>query len=78
MTARPARRETADVPARADLVREARALGIDLTEVVDQALAAAVRARRRDAWVAENRVGFESYDRFVAAHGVFGDGKTLF
>jgi antitoxin CcdA len=71
-------RKPTNVSARTDLVSEAKALGINLSELFESALENAVREARRKQWVEENRQAFADYDRFVETHGVFSDGKRLF
>ncbi|UEM18719.1 type II toxin-antitoxin system CcdA family antitoxin [Skermanella mucosa] len=71
-------RKTTNVSARAELVAEAKSLGIDLSEVFEEALENAVAAARRKCWIAENRQAFGDYDRFVEAHGNFNAGRRLF
>lgn len=52
------------------LVAEARALGIDVSEAAESAVAAAVAARRRELWLAENAEALESSNSFVEQHGL--------
>lgn len=58
---------------RADLVRRAKALGINLSEVLDAALSRAIAEADRAAWLAENQEAIESYNARVREHGVFSD-----
>ena len=78
MTRGTALRKPTNVSARAELVAEAKSLGISLSEVFEVALENAVAAARRKQWIEENRQAFEDYDRFVEAHGVFSAGRRLF
>jgi antitoxin CcdA len=71
-------RKPTNVSARTDLVSEAKALDINLSEVFELALENAVRDAQRERWVEENRQAFSEYDRFVETNGVFSDGKRLF
>lgn len=73
-----AQRKPTNVSARADLVAEAKSLGINLSEVFETALEASVREARQRRWVEENRDAFADYDRFVETNGVFSQGKRLF
>ena len=54
----------------AELLDEAKALGINLSATFERALEDAVRARKREQWLAENREGIEAYNAHVAEHGV--------
>lgn len=57
----------------ADLVRRARALGLNLSQIVEAALAAAVREAEQRRWLAENERAIDQYNAFVERHGAFGD-----
>ena len=63
---------------RADLVREARAHGVNLSQVLEQGLAEVLRERRRAAWLAENERAIDRYNARVAKKGVFSDGWRKF
>lgn len=52
------------------LLRDARENGVNLSAVLERALAEE-RARR---WLAENKPAIESYNHGVEAHGVWSDG----
>ncbi len=71
-------RKPTNVSARPELVDEAKSLGINLSEVFENALEVSVQEARRRQWGEENKEAFADYDRFVAANGVFSKGKRLF
>lgn len=71
MTAK--RKAATNLSLRADLVDEARRLGVNLSEVCEAALAEVVRCRRQERWLEENRDAIETYNADVARRGVFGD-----
>ncbi len=58
---------------RADLVEEARALGINLSRTLETALTAEVKKAKEKKWLEENRAAIEAYNREVAEHGLFSD-----
>jgi antitoxin CcdA len=58
---------------RSDLVRRAKALGLNLSDVVDAMLEEAVRAAEREAWLRENRRAIDEYNALVERRGVFSD-----
>ena len=64
-------KRAANLSVNAELLDEARALDINLSATLEQALADAVRARKREAWLADNREAIEGYNAWVAEHGVF-------
>ena len=67
-----------NVKARADLVSEAKAYGINLSAAFETALESAVKEARIARWQEENREAFAAYDRRVQTNGVFSDGKRRF
>jgi antitoxin CcdA len=72
------RKVPTNLSVRGDYVREARALGLNLSEIVEQALEQALRERRRESWLEENRESIEKYNERVAKRGVFSDAWRRF
>jgi antitoxin CcdA len=70
--ARP-RKVPTNLSLRADLVRRARALQLNLSEVVEAALERAIRDAERAAWQAENRAAIAGYNAEVEKRGLFSD-----
>jgi antitoxin CcdA len=58
---------------RTDLVRRARALQLNLSEILENALEAEIRKRERQDWLAENREAIDGYNQRVGKRGVFSD-----
>ncbi|MFC5069204.1 type II toxin-antitoxin system CcdA family antitoxin [Flaviflagellibacter deserti] len=56
----------------AELLDEAKAMGINLSHLAEAALSKAIRLERERRWRAENRTALEDFDRYVSEHGVFG------
>jgi len=54
-----------------ELVAEARALDINLSQAFEAHLEELVRARRAEAWLRENASGFDAYNRFVEKAGIW-------
>ena len=73
-----ARKVATNLSVRADLVQQAKTLGLKLSEVFESAVDQAVRGRRRETWLEENREAIASYNKKVARHGVFSDGRRKF
>lgn len=71
-------RRAANVSIPADLLREAKALGINLSRVLEKGLEEQVRSARRERWLEENREAIEEYNKRVARHGTFGDRMRRF
>jgi antitoxin CcdA len=61
-----------------DLLRKAGELGIDLSATLEEALAAQVRNRQRETWLAENREAIAAYNEHVARNGVWSEGLRSF
>lgn len=66
------RKIATNLSARADIVAEAKALGVNLSEVFESAVVDNVRRRRQEIWLAENREAIESYNARIARDGLFG------
>ncbi|MEO6774955.1 MAG: type II toxin-antitoxin system CcdA family antitoxin [Kofleriaceae bacterium] len=73
-----AKKVATNLSLRADLVTEAKALALNLSEVVEAAIEAAVREARAAVWLTENRAAIDQYNDFVATHGLFSDGRRRF
>lgn len=61
-----------------ELLSEAKALGINLSATLEQALSDEVRRRKRERWVAENADAIAAYNEHIEEHGVFSDGRRQF
>lgn len=70
---RAAPKVATNLSARADIVREAKELGLNLSEVFEAAVAEAVRRRRQERWLEENKGAIASYNARVERDGVFSD-----
>jgi antitoxin CcdA len=62
-----------NLSARTDLVREAKELGLNLSEVFEAAIAEAIRRKRQERWLAENEEAIAAYNVRVERDGVFSD-----
>ena len=54
----------------ADLLSDAKALGINLSATFEESLTQAVRAKRAEQWREENREAMEDYNRWIAENGL--------
>jgi antitoxin CcdA len=61
-----------------DLVAKGKGLGLNLSQVAEEALASAVRSAQGKAWLLGNADAIAAYNADVAAHGVFSDGLRTF
>jgi antitoxin CcdA len=73
----PAKKAT-NLSIRADLLAEARALNINLSQAFETHLAELVRTKKRERWLEENREAIAAYNRRVEEQGVFSDGWRTF
>ena len=73
MAARTKRKSATNLSLRSELVRRAKELGLNLSEIVEGALEEAVRAAEREAWLKENRDAIRDYNASVEKRGLFGD-----
>ena len=56
-----------------DLLNKAKALDINLSAALEQALAQLLKQRQQEQWLRENRAAIAAYNQEVEAHGAFGD-----
>jgi antitoxin CcdA len=75
---RSAPKRPANLSVNSDLLAKAREEDLNLSALLEAALAEALRTRRREAWVAENAAAIEAYNAEVEARGVFSDGLRGF
>ncbi|CDL00115.1 conserved protein of unknown function [Magnetospirillum gryphiswaldense MSR-1 v2] len=62
----------------AELLREAKGLGINLSQTLEVQLEKLVREARAKAWAEENRDAIESQNRWIEKHGLFSDHFRFF
>ena len=67
------RRKATNLSIDADLLEEARALGINLSRTLEERLVELVKAERIRRWQDENREAIEAMNRFTEEHGIFGE-----
>lgn len=63
-------RRATNVNLPADLVEEAKALGVNLSRASESGLEAAVKAERGRRWKIENREALQSYNEWFEEHGM--------
>ncbi|MEQ8835404.1 type II toxin-antitoxin system CcdA family antitoxin [Haliea sp.] len=56
-----------------DLLSKSRALNINLSATLEQALQARLAEANSGKWAAENRSAIRAYNEFVEEHGCFGE-----
>lgn len=71
--ARRVRKAPTNLSLRIDLVERAKALDLNLSEVVEAALEQAIVAAEQARWLAENEAAIDYYNKFIEKHGLFGE-----
>lgn len=72
------RKRAANLSVDGELLEKARALGINLSQVLDSELRRLVREAEATAWLEENREAIEAYNKRVAEEGLWSDGIRTF
>ena len=67
-----------NVSLRTDLAKRARALKLNLSQVLETALEERIREIERQQWLAENEEAIDGYNRRVSKQGVFSQGRRRF
>jgi antitoxin CcdA len=62
----------------ADLLRQAKEMGINLSATLERVLVDVLKQGQRDRWLAENQAAIAAYNDHVEKHGVFGDSLRSF
>jgi antitoxin CcdA len=57
----------------AELLNEARRLGINLSQALERRLAEMVRESRAKKWLKDNQAALEDYNSHIERHGAFSD-----
>jgi len=63
---------------RSDLVRRAKALGLNMSEAVDAALEEIIQSAERESWLRENQDAIADYNEGAERRGVFSDDWRTF
>jgi len=71
-------KKAANLTVRADLLEEARARKINLSQTLENALAAELKKRREAEWLEQNKAAIEAYNSEIAEHGLWSDGLRQF
>lgn len=72
------RKKATNVSIRADLLRAARELDLNLSQEFERHLAAIVRKKRAEQWLIDNREAIEAYNRHIERDGLWGDEYRTF
>lgn len=66
-------KKAANLTIRADLLEEARAYKINLSQTLEAALQVELKKEKERRWLEENRAAIEAYNREIAEYGLFSD-----
>jgi antitoxin CcdA len=66
-------KKAANLTVRADLLEEARARKINLSQTLETALQSEIKKRREAEWLEQNKAAIEAYNRHIEKHGLFSD-----
>ena len=71
-------KKAANLSIRADLLEEARAYKINLSQTLEAAVAAELKKEKERRWREENRAAIDAYNRHIERDGLWSDGMRLF
>jgi antitoxin CcdA len=66
-------KKAANLSIRTDLLEEARAFKINLSQTLEAALLVELKKEKERRWLEENRAAIDAYNRHVEEHGLFSD-----
>jgi len=72
------RKQATNLSIRSDLLRQARAQKINLSQTLEETLEKVLKEHDRQAWIEENREAITAANRFVEEHGLWSDGLRKF
>jgi antitoxin CcdA len=61
-----------------ELLADAKALGLNVSRIAEEALAGAIRERRAQDWLRENAGAIQDFNARIEERGVFSDGLRTF
>lgn len=73
-----AAKKSTNLSLNSDLLMKAKALDINLSATLEQALSDVLRKRAKELWLLENHDAITAYNQHVTEEGVFSDGLRLF
>ena len=72
------RKKAANLSVDGELLDSAKRLKLNLSQVFEAGLNAAIRDKQREEWLNKNRAALEAYNEHVEKDGVFSDGMRSF
>lgn len=74
----PSRKQSVNLSVDVTLLRNAKALKLNLSRLLEERLAERVHEAGRERWLKENRAALDDYNRRIERTGVFSDGLRRF
>lgn len=71
-------RKSVNLTINSDLLHQAKALNINLSQTLERHLGEVVQQLKREQWLAENQAALDEYSRRVETSGVFSNGLRRF
>ncbi len=68
-----ARKRAANVSINAEILTEAKAMGINLSQTLEEELRRRVRHAKIDRWSEEHKEAIDSYNRFIEEQGIWSE-----
>jgi len=72
------RKKAANLSVDGELLDSAKRLKLNLSQVFEAGLNAAIRDKQREQWLSKNRAALEAYNEHIERDGVFSDGMRSF
>lgn len=72
------RKKAANLSVDGKLLDSAKRLKLNLSQVFEAGLSAAIREKQREQWLSRNRAALEAYNEHIERDGVFSDGMRSF
>lgn len=72
------RKKAANLSVDGELLDSAKRLKLNLSQVFEAGLSAAIREKQREQWLSKNRAALEAYNEHIERDGVFSDGMRSF
>ena len=73
-----ASKKATNVSVNVALLQQAKALNINLSSTLEQALIAKLKQLQAEIWATENKTAINSYNQHIEQNGVFGDDVRAF
>lgn len=75
---RSAPKKPVNLNANSDLIKTAKDIGVNLSQVFEEAVLATLKSKLEQKWLKENKEAIECYNSHIEEHGVFAAGKRRF